>query len=89
METETVAFNAKGQVVIPAALRRKFGIRDSTKALVSVTTAGILLRPITRDYIHSLRGSLKGKGILKALTNERRRQRSPFQASRGRSGNAE
>jgi hypothetical protein len=34
-----------------------------------------LLKPITRSYIRSLRGSLKGKGVLKAMTEDRKRER--------------
>jgi hypothetical protein len=33
------------------------------------------LRPITRDYIRSLRGSLKGKGVMKSLMADRERER--------------
>jgi hypothetical protein len=31
------------------------------------------LQPITKEHINKLRGSLKGKGILKALMEERRK----------------
>jgi AbrB family looped-hinge helix DNA binding protein len=76
MLTDTVTFTAKGRVVIPAAIRRKFGIEDGTKAAVIATADGIVLRPITREYIRSLRGSLKGKGVLKALIKHRQRERN-------------
>jgi len=59
-KTDSVRFTFKGQVVIPAWLRREFQIEDGTKASVTATPEGILLRPITRDYIRSLRGRLKG-----------------------------
>jgi len=74
--TQTVTFTTKGQVVIPAALRRRFGIADGTKAAVSTTRDGILLRPITRDYLRGLRGSLRGKGVLEALMEDRARERA-------------
>jgi AbrB family looped-hinge helix DNA binding protein len=75
MKTETVTFTTKGQVVIPVSLRRRFGIEEGTKAAVCATPEGILLKPITRAYIRSLRGSLKGKGVLKALLEDRKRER--------------
>lgn len=75
MLTDTVTFTTKGQVVIPAAFRRKFGIEDGTKAAVTATADGIVLRPITREYIRSLRGSLKGKGVMKALMEDRQQER--------------
>ncbi len=73
--TETVVFTTKGQVVIPARVRREFQIEDGTKAAVTITPEGILLRPITRDYIKSLRGSLKGSGVMKAMMADRKRER--------------
>lgn len=69
--TEKVQFTAKGTVVIPARVRREFGIEAGTRASVVVTPEGILLRPITLTYIKSLRGSLKGRGVLKAMMAER------------------
>jgi AbrB family looped-hinge helix DNA binding protein len=72
----TVQFTTKGQVVIPARFRRAFHIEDGTKASVVTTPDGILIRPITRTYIKSLRGSLKGSGVMKALLNDRKHERS-------------
>jgi len=31
---------------------------------------------VTREYVHSLRGRFKGKGLLKALMNEKKKERS-------------
>lgn len=75
MKTETITFMTKGQVVIPVRIRRQYGIEDGTKATVCATAEGILLKPITRAYIRSLRGSLKGKGVLKAMMEDRKRER--------------
>ena len=72
---EIVTFTAKGQVVIPRKFRKEFEIEEGTKASVVATPEGILLKPITRSYIRSLRGSLKGKGVLKAMTEDRKRAR--------------
>jgi len=68
---ETYA-TVKGQVVIPAALRRKYGIKKGTKLIVSDIGDGILLKPVTEQYLRNLQGSLKGKGGLKVLVEERR-----------------
>jgi len=73
---ETVQFTTKGQVVIPARFRREFEIEEGTKASVVTTPDGILLRPITRAYIKSLRGSLKGRGVMKALLDDRKQERA-------------
>jgi AbrB family looped-hinge helix DNA binding protein len=74
-KTETVNFGTKGQVVIPRRLRREFEIEEGTKATVQGTPEGILLKPITRTYIRSLRGSLKGTKAMEVFLAERKRER--------------
>lgn len=66
----------KGQIVIPAALRRKYGIKSGTKIILADTGDGILLKPVTEEYLRNLQGSLKGKGSLKILQEERARDRA-------------
>jgi bifunctional DNA-binding transcriptional regulator/antitoxin component of YhaV-PrlF toxin-antitoxin module len=72
---DTVYFSVKGQVVIPRWLRREFEIEEGTRAYVQSTPQGILIKPVTRTYIKSLRGSLKGSGVTKALLEDRKRER--------------
>src|SRR5712692_1606706 len=48
IKTDSVWFTTKGQVVIPAWLRKQFDIQDGTKAVVQATPEGILLKPVTR-----------------------------------------
>jgi AbrB family looped-hinge helix DNA binding protein len=69
---ETVA-NSKGQVVIPSRICRQLGIKDGTYLQIDVdaVTRQIILTPITREYIHSLRGRYRGKGLMKALMAEK------------------
>ena len=75
LEMETVTFTVKGQVVIPRKFRKEFEIEEGTKAAVVATPDGILLKPITRAYIRSLRGSLKGSKALQVLMDDRKRER--------------
>jgi AbrB family looped-hinge helix DNA binding protein len=72
MNMETYA-TVKGQIVIPAALRRKYGIKSGTKIIVTDIGDAILLKPVTEQYLKNLQGSLKGKGGLKTLVEERRK----------------
>jgi AbrB family looped-hinge helix DNA binding protein len=65
----------KGQIVIPASLRRKYGIKNGTKIIVTDIGDAILLKPVTEQYLRNLQGSLKGKGGLKVLLGERRKDR--------------
>ncbi len=74
METRATT---KGQIVIPASIRRRLGIKEGTRIEIELYERGqrIILTPITREYIHSLRGKYKGKGLLKALAAEKRKER--------------
>lgn len=67
---ETYA-TVKGQIVIPAELRRKYGIKNGTKIIVTDIGDAIVLKPVTEQYLRNLQGSLKGKGGLKLLLEER------------------
>ena len=73
---ETTA-TSKGQIVIPSSIRRKFGIKEGTRIQISVDDDAkeIILTPITHDYVHSLRGKFKGKGLLKALMSDKKKER--------------
>lgn len=73
---ETVA-TSKGQVVIPSKIRKQLGIKDGTylQIDVNVITRQIILTPVTREYIHSLRGKYKGKGLMKSLMADKKRER--------------
>ncbi len=68
---------SKGQIVIPSSVRRMFGIKEGTRIQIEVNESAkeIILRPITREYVHSLRGKFKGKGLLEELTAEKERER--------------
>jgi len=64
-----------GQITIPAILRRKYGIKAGTRIVISDNGDSIVLKPITEEYLKKLQGSLKGKGALKELIAERRRDK--------------
>jgi AbrB family looped-hinge helix DNA binding protein len=58
---DSVWFTTKGQVVIPAWLRKQFQIEDGTRAIVQASPEGILLKPVTAVTIRRLRGIMKRK----------------------------
>jgi AbrB family looped-hinge helix DNA binding protein len=67
----------KGQIVIPAKVRRRFGIKEGTRLQVDVDEKAhkIILTPITSEYIQSMQGRYRGKGLLKALAAEKKREK--------------
>ena len=76
MKSDVATVTAKGQIVIPARLRRELGIRKGTKISFRAQKNSLILEPLTEEYIRSLRGSLKGKpSILEVLLEGRRQER--------------
>jgi AbrB family looped-hinge helix DNA binding protein len=70
MKLDSVWFTTKGQVVIPAWLRKQFHIEDGTKAVVQATPEGILLKPVTAALINRGRGIIKRKPGAQPLSEE-------------------
>ena len=66
--------NSKGQIIIPFQIREQLGIKDGTYLQIDLNTVTrqIILTPITRKYVRSLRGKYKGKGLMKALRAEKK-----------------
>ncbi len=66
----------KGQVVIPAQLRKKFNIKKGTRvAIMEGEGRVILIKPLSDDPIEASRGMLKGKkSLTKALLNDRQEE---------------
>ncbi|MBN1545145.1 MAG: AbrB/MazE/SpoVT family DNA-binding domain-containing protein [Syntrophaceae bacterium] len=60
--------DAKGQIVIPAELRRKYGITEGTKMIIIDNgDAMVLKKVVTEQDLRKLQGSLRGSGGLKTL----------------------
>jgi len=55
----TITVTQKGQVVIPAELRKKLNIKKGTKLLVKEEENGIFMSPADADNISKMRGALK------------------------------
>jgi AbrB family looped-hinge helix DNA binding protein len=58
MNVEFTKVTSKGQVVIPADLRRKLRIKAGTPIAVHESGGQLILQPITDEFIDSLRGVL-------------------------------
>jgi AbrB family looped-hinge helix DNA binding protein len=73
----TARVSTKGQIVLPAEMRRRLGIRPGTT--VEVVDAGdhLVVVPTVKAPATELRGLLRGEGSLtEALLAERRAERS-------------
>ena len=68
METSYVM--AKGQLVIPVRIRRKFEIKEGTRVNFVEEKGRIILQPVTREYINSFCGIFKRKPGSKPVTQQ-------------------
>lgn len=76
MKAEVSTVTTKGQLVIPAKLRRKYSIRKGTQVAFVEEENGLFLQPLTPEFVRSLRGCLgKDSSALEFLLEERRRER--------------
>ena len=72
--------SAKGQIVIPSGLRKKFGVKKRTQVCLYERDGGIIIKPITDKYIQSMAGMARTKGrLLKALMEEKVKEREGFE----------
>jgi len=77
MKIETSVVTTKGQLVIPARLRRRLGIKKGTRVTFVEDAGRIVVQPVTREFIRGLRGSLLGEtSALTTLLAERKRERT-------------
>ncbi len=69
---ETAYVTSKGQLVVPAKLRRKYGIEPGTKVYFVERGDEIILQPVTRAYIRSVCGMLAASSsVAEELLSER------------------
>jgi AbrB family looped-hinge helix DNA binding protein len=74
MGTSTVT--EKGQIVIPAPLRRKLGFEPGTKVLITEGEEGeVRVRPLTRSHFEQYAGLLSDASATDTLLDERARDR--------------
>jgi AbrB family looped-hinge helix DNA binding protein len=59
---ETSTVTSKGQLVVPARIRRRFGIKPGTEVRFIEREGEIVFQPVTKEFIRSLQGSLRGEG---------------------------
>ena len=73
---EMSVVTTKGQVVIPAKLRRKYGIKIGTKIQFAEENGEIIMLPLTEETIDQNIGFLGTKGkLLKKLLQEKKSER--------------
>jgi|DewCreStandDraft_4_1066084.scaffolds.fasta_scaffold01656_18 AbrB family looped-hinge helix DNA binding protein len=70
-----VKTTAKGQLVIPAKLRRELGIRPGQRLAIRREGGGLLITPLPEDPVTALRGICRDLPLRETLEEERKRER--------------
>ena len=74
----------RGQTAIPAALRKKYGLKAHMKLVWVDTGGGIRVVPVPTDAVKSFRGVFKGLGLTESLLKDRREEWEREQRTRRR-----
>jgi AbrB family looped-hinge helix DNA binding protein len=70
-----VTSTVKGQIVIPAEIRKKLNINKGTRVTVYQEGDRIVVEPLSDDPVSQGRGMLRTRGkVLKALIEDRRKE---------------
>jgi AbrB family looped-hinge helix DNA binding protein len=87
MEESTIT--SKGQIVIPAKLRRRYGLKPGIKVYFIERDEEILFQPVTKEYLKSVHGMLTSetsatKELLKERARDKEREEAGIEKHRAR-----
>jgi AbrB family looped-hinge helix DNA binding protein len=71
----TAVISSKGQIVIPANLRKRYRLREGTTIVFQEERGRLVLEPNNFEAIYALQGSLRAFPIEASLEEERRAER--------------
>lgn len=72
----TAVISSKGQVVIPANLRKRYGMKEGTTVVFQEDHGRLMLSPSNYDAIFELGGSLRDFPLEEDLEEERKSERN-------------
>jgi AbrB family looped-hinge helix DNA binding protein len=79
MEESTIT--SKGQIVVPARLRRRYGLKPGTKVYFIERDKEIVFQPVTKEYLKNVHGMLTSEtSTTKELLRERAKDREHEEA---------
>ncbi|HUK99475.1 MAG TPA: AbrB/MazE/SpoVT family DNA-binding domain-containing protein [Nitrospirota bacterium] len=75
MEESTIT--SKGQIVIPAKLRRRHGLKPGIKVYFIERDKEIIFQPVTKEYLKNVHGMLNSHSLVTGeLVKERAKDRA-------------
>jgi AbrB family looped-hinge helix DNA binding protein len=73
MPIEYAMVKAKGQVVIPVDIRRRFQIDEGTRVAFLEEQGRLFIQPVTDKFIDGMKGVLSGHGLPERIERSRDR----------------
>lgn len=73
MAIEYATVKAKGQVVIPVDIRRRFQIGEGTRVAFLEENGRLFVQPVTDEFIDGMKGFLSGRGLPERVERNRDR----------------
>jgi AbrB family looped-hinge helix DNA binding protein len=70
MAIEYATVKAKGQVVIPVELRRRFRIDEGTRVAFLEEEGRLFIQPVTDEFIDRMQGILAGRSLPDRIERE-------------------
>ena len=68
-----IRMSERGQIVIPAPLRRKLGLAAGQRVELVEAEGALLLRPLQESPLAGARGRMRGAKLVETLLEDRRR----------------
>ncbi len=82
---EEATMTSKGQIVVPAKLRKRYGLKPGVKVYFIERNNEILFQPLTKETIRSAHGFLASEtSVTKELLQERAKDREHEEAKLGK-----
>lgn len=81
---ESAYMTSKGQVVIPARLRRKYGLKEGTRLNFAEEEGRFVVQPVTKEFINSFCGIFELKPGEKSAVQELLEDRAAERAREAR-----
>jgi len=73
MAIEYATVKAKGQIVIPVDVRRRFQIDEGTRVAFLEEAGRLFLQPVTDEFIDGMKGVLASRGLPERVERSRDR----------------
>jgi AbrB family looped-hinge helix DNA binding protein len=82
---EAATMTSKGQIVVPAKLRKRYGLKEGIKVYFIERDHEILFQPVTKEYLQSVHGMLTSEtSATKDLLNQRTKDKEQEEAKVGK-----